>query len=822
MKERFCSVGAVLGLLLTIGAVTYVTWFQKATIPLPPLALVFEAKVPSLCTGQLLVGGRPLQYTLAPSTDYKVYTLQLPELGEPLVWVRLDPMLSMGELWLRNMVIMEGSNVIRRLDTTTLESLNPQAKINWTGNELRIMRSSEQDYPAFYVTRIYPIRTATDGYPRMSGIGVAGIWFVVICVTIALLMKVGRELRLSDWPARMVWVGAFLAILGGRFLTIHLLGVSFHQADAWDHEPWYLYFPFQDGNLSWRHLFAPCNEHRIFFTRILSLGVFLVNGQWDNLVLASCNNIVYACAFTGMGLLLWHQAGRCFLSIFALAITLLGTLPFAWENTVWSFQSQFYFCVAFSVLILWLLLSRTPRDTGWYLGIAAAVWCLFTVGAGRLPAIVICCIMVLRLWVEPRQWKTHMATLLACAGVLGFERLLPSTPEIWSMKTRTIDQFIATFGKTFSWPFVGSEWMWILVWLPMFCLVVNRFRKRQEISSFEWLVFAIGGWGFISALGVGLKRGAFSQGPVSRYMDMTSLALLANVAAILALYMRLRPVAARRCALAGCAWALVMGCGLAQVSFDQLNYNAGARLAYNRLVVRPNIITFLREDKLSQLLSLREAQLPHPDQMAVATYLRCPRIRAILPSSIRPPVSVMPDAVSGFSVGGIGTGHRYDIVDTIWGSFGPQGNMGWGDFRSQPLRRLALPWLEFEVMGDMYTGLRRDNFYLRLQDPASLRESTASDIDWNNGRYGSVTMKAPCSNPLITAMDHDSAFWMSFTEPREKSTLSVWVAFILRFSSYLLSGGIGLMAIAFYLMSRGDESVASWGGTGGRTRGVRT
>jgi hypothetical protein len=71
-------------------------------------------------------------------------------------------------------------------------------------------------------------------------------------------------------------------------------------------------------------------------------------------------------------------------------------------------------------------------------------------------------------------------------------------------------------------------------------------------------------------------------------------------------------------------------------------------------------------------------------------------------------------------------------------------------------------------------------------------------------------------------MDHDSAFWMSFTEPREKSTLSVWVAFILRFSSYLLSGGIGLMAIAFYLMSRGDESVASWGGTGGRTRGVRT
>lgn len=820
MKKKIGLLLAVTVLVASVGLICRILIFPRDIVPLQPLLLVFEAKSTVPCTGQLLVDGRPMQYTLGASADYRFFSLQIPETGEVMKWLRLDPMMSMGELSLRNLAIMEGTNVLCRLDAKTMESLNRQAQTAWTGNELRLTRASAQDYPAFYLTRLYPIRTATDGYARLTKIGLVCLWLIACCVVIVLLMRVFKELRSSSWHTRLVWTGVFLAILGGRLLTIRLYGASFHFFDSWEHEPWNLFFPFQDGNYSWRSLFTPVNEHRIFFTRVLSLGVFLVNGQWDNLVLASCNNVIYTSSFVGMGLLLWHLAGRRFLGVIAPAVTLLGALPFAWENTVWSFQSQFYFCVTFSVLILWLLLNRTPRDPGWYLGVAAAVWCLFTVGAGRLPAIVVCCIMVLRLWVEPRQWKTHGATLLACGGVVGFERLLPPTPEIWSMKARTLDQFMATFGKTCSWPFVESQWMWLLVWLPMACLVVNRFRKRQEISAFEWLIFAIGGWGFISALGVGLKRGGFSQGPFSRYMDMTSIAFLANVAAIPALYVRLTSVAAKRCVVAGLVWGVIMGGGLAQVTFDQIGGNAAQKRAYQQQVVRPNIITFLREDQLGQIVSLKESQLPHPDPFAVVSFLRCPRIRAILPSSIRTPVAVEAESTSGFSVGGINPFARYDIYEVIWGSYGPQGNMSWGDFRSKLLRKLEMPWLEFDVTGDMYAGLRRDNFYLKLQDPLSLRESKSSAIDQNNGRWGSVVIKAPCDNPRIVAMDHDITFWMSFSEPREKSTVSVVVAGVLRFSGYLLAGGIGMMAVAFYLM--GGGGLPSGSEAGGRMRGTRT
>ncbi len=800
MNRHLCTIGAAVVLLLTVGLVAYLTWFQKESITLQPLAIVFEAKTGASCSGQIIINGQPMPYVLNASTDFRSYAFQLPELGEPIIWIRVDPLLTPGEVSLRNIVIAEGSNILRRLDASKMESLNPQAQAVWVGGELRIKRLSSQDYPAFYLTRIYPIRTATDGYPRLTMGGVIGLWMIIGIVVVGLIIKIAKELLKTTWRTRMVWLGVFLAVLGARFLTIRLFGVSFHHFDSWAHEPWNLYFPFIDGNLSWRHLFASCNEHRIFFTRVLSLGVFLINGQWDNLVLASCNNIIYTLAFTGLGFLLWHAAGRRYLGVFASAVTLLAALPFAWENTVWDFQSQFYFCVVFSVLALWLLMNCTPRDPGWYLGIAAAICCLFTVGAGRLPSIVVCCIMVLRLWMNPGQWRVHIATLLAGGFVIGFEYLLPPTPEIWSMRTRTIDQFVETFGKTFSWPFVDNKWMWLLVWLPMACLVFHRFRKRQEVSSLEWLVFAIGGWGFISALGVGLKRGAFSSAPLSRYMDMTSIALLANVAALPALLMRVTPKTRKRMAVIGLVWGIIVTCGLMQVTFDQVGNAAMQKVSFQQQV-KSNIITFLREDRLDHILSIQHSKLPDPDPLSTVTYLRSPRVREILPSSVRPPVTVEAEAVSDYAVDGLGRYNRRDVDEVVWGSCGlQQEGLSWGYFQSRPLRKLKLPWLEFNVMGQMAPGLRQKNFYLRLQDMANLREAKVRSIDYKNGTWGTTTMKAPCDTPRIIAMDHDPVFWMAFSEPREKSALSMWTAEVLQYSCYLLVVGVGVMMIALYLM----------------------
>jgi hypothetical protein len=260
---------------------------------------------------------------------------------------------------------------------------------------------------------------------------------------------------------------------------------------------------------------------------------------------------------------------------------------------------------------------------------------------------------------------------------------------------------------------------------------------------------------------------------------------------------------------------------LAQVAFDQAGNKAAYRHFEQQNVVRPNILTFLREDNLAQFLNLKAAQLPHFDLFSSVTFLRCPRILEILPSSIRVPVHVVAEATSGFSKGGVGSNNRYDIFDVMWGSCDPQREgMSWGDYRSRPLQRLKLPWLEFEVLGQMEPGLRLKNFYLRLQEPESLRETAASPIDRNNGRWGSVTIKTPCDTPRIIALDHDFVFWMAFTEPREKSTLSVWVASILKFSSYLLVVGIGLMAIAFYLMRRGVP-LESGVDASARTREIR-
>lgn len=47
--------------------------------------------------------------------------------------------------------------------------------------------------------------------------------------------------------------------------------------DQWNAEAELLYKPYLEGNLSWSSLLAPHNEHRIFTTRILALGLLELN-----------------------------------------------------------------------------------------------------------------------------------------------------------------------------------------------------------------------------------------------------------------------------------------------------------------------------------------------------------------------------------------------------------------------------------------------------------------------------------------------------------------------------------------------------------------
>src|SRR5215471_8184894 len=86
-------------------------------------------------------------------------------------------------------------------------------------------------------------------------------------------------------PARLhavlLAVALGLLIIGARWYLIGTYGTDVPWMDQWDAEGQGLYLPSHAGTLSLHDLFAPHNEHRIFFTRVVALGLLWINGQWD-------------------------------------------------------------------------------------------------------------------------------------------------------------------------------------------------------------------------------------------------------------------------------------------------------------------------------------------------------------------------------------------------------------------------------------------------------------------------------------------------------------------------------------------------------------
>src|SRR2546423_14890598 len=79
-------------------------------------------------------------------------------------------------------------------------------------------------------------------------------------------------------------VAAALTIVGARLWLISQYATSLPINDQWGAEGFYLFKPWFEGRLGLTDLLSPHNEHRIFFSRLLALGLTYCNGQWDCLL----------------------------------------------------------------------------------------------------------------------------------------------------------------------------------------------------------------------------------------------------------------------------------------------------------------------------------------------------------------------------------------------------------------------------------------------------------------------------------------------------------------------------------------------------------
>ena len=144
----------------------------------------------------------------------------------------------------------------------------------------------------------------------------------------------------------------FLVILGAKLWLIHQAATSLPLLDQWDGEGADVFLPWLQGHLSFADLLRGHNEHRILFTRLLDLGLLEMNHQWDNQLEVVVNAILHTTTLTIFGCAMARMLGKICWPIIWAALALVSVPPFAWENTLWGFQSQFYFLLLFSLLTM--------------------------------------------------------------------------------------------------------------------------------------------------------------------------------------------------------------------------------------------------------------------------------------------------------------------------------------------------------------------------------------------------------------------------------------------------------------------------------------
>jgi hypothetical protein len=603
-----------------------------------------------------------------------------------------------------------------------------------------------------------------------------------------------RGLRDLGWALSLFLVG-----VGAKFFLIFRFGTSLPFLDQWDAEASALYLPYLNGKLSLALLFQPHVEHRIFFTRIYDLILLLLNGQWDGRLQMVTNAIMHCAAITGLGWLLVRLMGRNIWPWIWLPLALALAVPFAWENTLAGFQSQFYFLLIFSMLTIWLLGLSEPLSARWWLGVVSAIAALFTTGSGVLASAAAFILVVLDIVKEKRLLRRHLpvlvvGTLIGVAGLL----LKPHHPGTDFLKAHSLGDFLRALARNIVWPRIRHPQRFLCNLLPLLWLAMVYLKSRKRDLSAEKMILGMSVWVCLQAMATAYARGLGGAAPASRYMDSSSLIMIVNWLSFTCLLScHLRPSWFRIfAALVAVVWAADCLLGLWQLNLSVWNESIPERRCDQRVWLK-TARAFLATDDPRVFDRKRPSERLHPRPQSLAYLLRQPQIRQLLPACVRQPLQVIPANLRAATF--VPLSDAATDWDTPTGPgwiSPPRTNATGGHFESLPLGPSSLPYLEFPVAGDFSApGVSLGLLDLATGRTIPIRPSQTATEPWQT-----VSVKSSVGKFQIVASNTNPAVWFAFKEPREVGRLSEWAVQILAAWRLFLLSGLACLSLNVMLL----------------------
>ncbi len=456
----------------------------------------------------------------------------------------------------------------------------------------------------------------------------------------------------------------FLLVLGAHWWLIGRYSTDVPWLDQWDAEAQGLYQPWHAGTLNIHNLFAPHNEHRIFFTRVLALGLLWLNRQWDPRLQMVVNAGLYAIIASALFLVLQRRRTTGFQVFCWVLLAVLGSLPYAATNTLLGFQSSFYFLTGFSLLSIYTLLNSRPGSLSWTAGLISGGAALVSMASGYAAAFAVLAVLfcsTLRSAKDFRQelGRNWMTVIAACGLIAAGVFLRYSPPESASLAAKSAGDFAGFLLACLSWPGKPMIVVALISWMPFSVFLVNYFLKRTRDDPAERFILGVGFWVLLQAGALAMYRANSGEGLESRYTDILAFGLLANALCAVWLpgsagnFRRWMPVLA-------VVWFAVNGIGLYTTISDEVPFSWKRNMEIRRAAIAG---FFATEDQ-----RYLDRAPPYPDAKRIAALLLDPAIGPILPAGIRKPLALSPRQGSPAPefLNGLSTPDLDNVTPDVW------------------------------------------------------------------------------------------------------------------------------------------------------------
>jgi hypothetical protein len=595
---------------------------------------------------------------------------------------------------------------------------------------------------------------------------------------------------LMRWAQRALPYVAFASLVFGlKLLVINHFGNATPFLDQWDAEADHLYRPWIEGTLRWHDLFVPHNEHRIFTTRIAALLLFELNGQvWDPLL----QMVVNACLHVLALLVLVHFLRQSFTDgtevLFFSFASIVFSIPYAWENTLTGFQSQFYFLLLFSFMFLWCIVQYELSGKVRFLvgTVSCAVLSFFSLASGALT-------IAAGLGVLGAQWmrgiqrnKTIMALMLLL--LILFMMAVALTPTISGhavLKAKSFLGYVDAVLQALSWP--SKPVFGIFIYMPMLIFMVWQLFHRSASRHTTWFVFAMCLWVISQILSMSYGRavGILS----SRYLDVFSVGLITNFVCILILKNTCKSWE-NFAKYFFIFWLLFVMHGFSKIIPDIMSDLQSKR--YIGGEQEKHVKAYLASGDFSHLENKPSLHTPYPNAQRLKTLLDNKIIKAFLPGNLAQPLAPLHVEVSGLV---LDTAGYYPTTPTLqmgktYGTYNSQGDISQGVIRLDFDNKTSSRVYGFLISG--YPTQPGMGLYVRDNLGHTYRIHPDHDPKeaWEN-------FYLPISKGVFSVFleDRSPSSWVAISSPMPEGRMVAQRQLMLLSSGYFLTLGVALLLI---------------------------